>query len=89
VHRHRLLARRVGQRVGEGNDVEDVVGVQVGDDHRVDVDVVTKSPQLGEHAVAAVDQQARVALLDEVAAARAVGVLPGRRLTQDGDAHPP
>ena len=29
VDGHRLLARRVGQRRGEGHEVEDVIGVQV------------------------------------------------------------
>ena len=56
--RHRLLARRVGQRVGERDEVEEVVGVQVGEDHRVDVDVVDEAAQLGEHPVAAVEQHA-------------------------------
>ena len=88
VDRHRLLARRVGQRVGVRDEVEEVVGVQVRDDDRVDVDVVAEAAQLGEHAVAAVEQQRRVALLDEVAAAGAVGVLPGRRLAQDRDPQP-
>ena len=40
--RHRLLARRVGERVGVGDQVEEVVGVQVGDQHRVDVGVVAE-----------------------------------------------
>ena len=38
--RHGLLARRVGQRGGVRHEVEDVVGVQVGDDDRVDLPVV-------------------------------------------------
>ena len=49
--------------------------------------VYQEAAQLGEHAVAAVEQQACAVLLDEVAAARAVRVLPGRRLAQDRDAH--
>ena len=36
----RLLARRVRQRVGERDEVEEVVGVQVRDHDRVDLDVV-------------------------------------------------
>jgi NhaP-type Na+/H+ or K+/H+ antiporter len=64
-----------------------VVGVQVGDDHRVDVDVVAEVAQLGEDAVAAVEEQAGAMLLDEVAAASASGILPGRRLAQHGDPH--
>ena len=85
--RHRLLARRVGQRVGERHEVEEVVGVQVRDHDRVDVDVVDEAPQLGEHAVAAVEQQVEAVLLDQVAAAGPVRVLPGRRLAEHGDAH--
>ena len=38
--------------------------MQVRDDDRVDVDVVDEAPQLGEHAVAAVEQQAGAVLLD-------------------------
>jgi hypothetical protein len=53
-----------------------VVRVQVGDDDRVDLRVVAEPPQLGEDAVAAVDQDGRPVLLDEVAGAGAVGVLP-------------
>ena len=87
VDRHRLLARRVGQRVRVRHEVEEVVRVQVGDEHRVDVDVVDDLAQLGEHAVAAVEQQAVALLLDEVSGAGAVGVLPGGRLAQDRDLH--
>ena len=36
VHRHGLLARRVGERVGVRDQVEEVVGVQVRDDDSVD-----------------------------------------------------
>ena len=56
--RDRLLAGRVGQRVGERDEIEEVVGVQVRDHDGVDVDVVDEAAQLGEHAVAAVEQQA-------------------------------
>jgi hypothetical protein len=84
----RLLAWRVGQRVGERDEVEEVVGVQVRDDDRIDVGVVAEAPQLGEDAVAAVEEQARPVLLDEVPAAGADGVLPGRRLAQDRDVQP-
>ena len=52
----RLLARRVAQPGGERHEVEDVVGVQVADHDRVDVDVVDGAAQLGEHARAAVEQ---------------------------------
>ena len=38
--RNRLLARRVGERVAERHEVEEVVGVEVADQDRVDVDVV-------------------------------------------------
>jgi hypothetical protein len=69
-------ARPVGQRARVGNEVEEVIGVHVGDHHAVDGGVVTHAAQLGEHAAAAVDQQAGAVVLDEVAAARAVDVLP-------------
>jgi acetaldehyde dehydrogenase (acetylating) len=76
VDRHGLLAGRVGQPVGVGDEVEEVVGVHVRHDDGIDVDVVAEAAQLGEHAVAAVQQQAGVLLLDEVPAARSPGVLP-------------
>ena len=78
-HGDRLLARRVRERVAERHQVEEVVGVQMADQHRVDVDVVADAAELREDAVAAVEQQREVALLDEVAAACAAGV------HQDGD----
>ena len=77
--------RGVGERVGVGDQVEEVVGVEVRDRDRVDLHVVDPLAQLAEHAVAAVEQQPRAALLDQVAAASAAGVLPGRRLPQHGD----
>ena len=42
VDRHRLVARRVGERRRERHEVEDVVGVQVRDHDRVDVRVVAR-----------------------------------------------
>ena len=45
-HRHGLLARRVGERVGVRDEVEEVVGVQVREHHRVDVHVVDELAQL-------------------------------------------
>jgi hypothetical protein len=60
--------------------------MQVRDDDGVDVDVVAEPAELGEDAVAAVQEQADALLLNEVSAAGAVGVLPGRGLPQDGDA---
>jgi len=87
LHRHRLLARRIGQRVGERHEVEEVIGVHVRDHHRIDVAVVAKAAQLGEDAVAAVHQQRDAVLLDQVAAAGTVGVLPGRTLSKHCDAH--
>ena len=41
--------------------------------------------ELPEHPVAAVEQHVRVAVLDQVAAAGAAGVLPGRRLPEHRD----
>ena len=43
---------------------------------RRDIDELDLRTQLAEDAVAAVEQHGRVAILDEVAAARTVGVLP-------------
>ena len=51
----------------------------------VDVDVVEALAELREDAVSAVHEQPRVALLDEVPAARAARVLPRRRLAEHGD----
>ena len=59
-----------------------MVGVHVGDDHGIDVDVVTEPAQLGEDAVAAVQEDAGALLLHQIAAACPRGVLPGRRLAQ-------
>ena len=59
VDRDGLLPRRVGQRVGVRDEVEEVVGVEVGDDDRVDLGVVDPLAQLAEHAVAAVEQDRR------------------------------
>ncbi len=86
VHRDRLLPWRVGQRAREGHEVEDVVGVQVGDDHRVHGDVVAVAAQLAEDAAAAVQQDAGPGLLDEISTAGTAGVLPRRRLAEHRDA---
>ena len=51
--------------------------------------VVRVAAQLAEHAVAAVEQEADARLLDQVAGARAVGVLPRRRLPEHRDLHRP
>ena len=77
-HGDRLLAGSVGEGVGVGHQVEEVVGVEVGDRNGVDVDVVAVLPQLREDPVAAIEQQGVVALLDQVAAACAPRILPGR-----------
>lgn len=87
VNRDWLLARSVGEGIGVGDEVEEVVRVQMGDENRVNVEVVAEAPKLGEHAVAAIQQQRLTFLLDQVAAARPVGVLPRGRLAQDRDAH--
>ena len=86
-HGHRLLAGRVRERVRVGDQVQDVVGVQVRDQGGVEVHVVQVLAELREHAVAAVEQQTGVAILDQVAAAGASGILPRRRLPQHGDPH--
>ena len=80
VDRRRLLARRVGERVGERNEVEEVVRVQVRDHDRVDLRVVAEAAQLREHAVAAIEQDRGAVLFEQVPAAGTVRVLPGRRL---------
>jgi hypothetical protein len=76
--RHGLLARRVDQRRCVRHEVEDVVGVQVRDDDRVDLPVLAVAAQLAEHAAAAVEQHAGAVSLDEVAAACPSRVLPRR-----------
>ena len=81
-------AWRVGERVGERHEVEEVVRVQVRDHDRVDRGVVGELAQLREHAVAAVQEQAEALVLDEVPRAGAAGVLPGGRFTEDRDPHP-
>ena len=74
---HGLLARRIAQGVAERDQVEEVIGVQVGDQHRIDIDVVAVPAQLGEHSVAAVEQQREATLLNQVSAACPGRVLPG------------
>ena len=64
-----------------------MVGVQVADQHGIDVDVIPVVTQLGEHPVAAVEQQRVSVLLDQVSAACPVGVLPRWRLAKHGDTH--
>jgi hypothetical protein len=54
--RDRLLAGRIGQRVRIRDQVEEMVGVQVGDDHRVQFGVIAKQAELREDAVAAIEQ---------------------------------
>jgi hypothetical protein len=85
--RHRLLARGEQQRVREGAEVEEVVRVHVGDADRVDVDVVVVLAQLRERAVAAIDDERRLALGDQVAAAGASGILPSRGLAEHCQLH--
>jgi hypothetical protein len=63
-NRHRLLAGGVRERAAERAEIEEVVGVQVTDQHRVDIDVLHVIAELGEHAVAAVEQQREVPLFD-------------------------
>jgi hypothetical protein len=87
VHRHGLLARRVGERVGERDEVEEVVRVEVRDHDGVHVHVVDPLAQLAEHAVAAIDHDSRAVLLEEIARAGAAGVLPGGRLAEDRQPH--
>jgi hypothetical protein len=87
VHGHRLLARRVRERVRVRDQVEEVVGVQVRDDDGVHVDVVDPLAQLAEHAVAAVEQHRRLPLLKQIPRTGAPGVLPGGRLAQDRQSH--
>jgi hypothetical protein len=55
-----------------------VIGVEVGDDHRVHLGVVEPLTQLAEHPVPAVEQDPGLPLLDQIAAASSAGVLPGR-----------
>jgi hypothetical protein len=87
VDRHRLLARRVDQPVGERDEVEEVVGVQVADDHAVDRDVVDEAPELAEDPVAAVEQHDGAVLLDQIPTARTARVRVGRGLAQHRDPH--
>ena len=82
-----LLARRVGERIRVRNEVEDVIGVEVRDEDRVDVDVVDVLAELREDAVAAIEQELGLAVGDQVPAACAPGVLPRRGLPQHGDPH--
>jgi hypothetical protein len=85
--RYGLLARRVAERVAERDQVQEVIGMQVADQDRVDVDVVAMAAQLGEDTVAAVKEQREVALLDQISAACPGGVLPGWLLAQHRNLH--
>ena len=63
--------------------------MQVGDDDRVDVDVVADARAACENTpLPQSSSSGGPVLLDEVAAAGAAGVLPGRRLAQHRDAQP-
>ncbi len=68
-----------------------MVGVEVGDHDRLDVAVVAAGAELPEDAVAAVEQECTgarpIAGLDEVAAAGAPRVGPGRRLAEHRELH--
>src|SRR5205085_3286009 len=70
-----LLAGRVCERVAKGDQIEEVIGVQVTQEDRIDIDVVDVTTKLGEHPVAAVEHERVAVLLDQVAAAGAVGIL--------------
>jgi hypothetical protein len=61
--------------------------VQMADQDRVDVDVIAHAPKLREHAVAAVEQQREIPLLDEITAARTTGITPGWGLSEHGNLH--
>ena len=45
-HRNRLLARGVGEGVAEWDQVQEMIGVQVADQDRIDVDVVDMVAEL-------------------------------------------
>src|SRR5829696_2105866 len=87
VHRDRLLLRRVDQRVGVRDEVEEVIRVQVGDEDAVDLGVVDALPELAEDAVPAIEQDLRRVRLEEVSTASPPGVLPGRTLAEHGELH--
>ena len=87
VHRHGLLARRVGQRVRVRDEVQEVVRVQMRDHDGVHVHVVHLLAELREHAVAAVEQHARAVVFHQIARACPSRVLPGRRLAQHREPH--
>jgi len=53
-----------------------VVGVEVGEEDRVDLGVVGVLAELAEDAVPAVEQDLRLVRLDQIAAAGLAGVLP-------------
>ena len=55
-----------------------MVGVEVRDHDRIDIDVVEVHAQLAEYAIAAVDEQVGVAFGHQIAAAGTVDILPRR-----------
>ena len=61
--------------------------MEMGEQNRVDVDVVAVLAELREHAIAAIQEQGVAVVLDEVAAASASDVRPSRRFSKHGDPH--
>ena len=86
-HGDRLLARGQQQRVGVGDEIDEVVGVHMRDHHRVDLGVVDVFAQLPEHPATAVEEDRRLLLGDQIPAAGSARVLPCRRLAEHRDPH--
>jgi len=85
--RYRLLARGEQEGVRVRDQIDEVVCMDVREDDRIDLGVVASLAQLREDPVAAIEQQPRRPLLDQVPATGAAGVLPRRRLAEHRDPH--
>ena len=72
-----------GQEVPQGNEVDEVVGVQVPDDDGIETAGVTDRHEAADHTLAAIDQDPGRASLDEGPGGRRVGL--GRRCPGSDD----
>ena len=84
--------RRIGQPpvrqfVAQRIDIREVIGMQVGNDNRVEVKRRPEPVQAADHSRAAIQQDAYTVRLDQVAGAVTSGRRVGGPLAQDGKFH--
>ena len=77
----------VEQRVGEWDEVKDVITMRMADYDRVKLPVVNATSQLAEHTVPAINKNSGCVRFHEVAAAGTISILPGGGTSDDRDFH--